>query len=859
MDDKKKLVLLRLSDAAEIITTFEQLEEYASQAATIIQGPWTQEMADAAKNLPSLGGTADIVAISKDVELEGGAVVSGAYALGLTQGEVYGLGAVTIVGIATALVMVLSSFGVGYDVESFEADHELWHNILDTIKDVTIEGDKVPVVVTPENKTYVPKALVDKVKDAVYDAGYFEPYTVNPYVSAIGTQHFDLINLDYPIGTIYDLATSIRSKILNDFPDYSEVLNNSLDMALEYLDEHLAYNLSSYYVISANFGGTISKTSNTFEPILSVSLLTEEQMVDFSNTDIVITRTGDNPFISTSSNVFRTFGRVYISGNYVTGQLVVSNASINNTDNSQVMTFSDFERTGETSSRYNFDYRFTGFGTLEDDLPSGMKILPNSLLPNNENISDIYPSWNDEAINVAKYNPQGAPTEEMPFVPIEMPRIDGDTTQSNQDDVQKGDIVTIPQEMPLVVGQRALQEIIDPTENPETPDPLIEPIPEINPESPAEVPDSPVNPETTPQPEWIPDPPYVPDPPVDPDPGTEPLPDPIPLPQPIPAPTNPPAPPVDDGTSPVIVLPPVDPNNGIGAVYNPTRSELRSLSQFLWSTNFIDQIKKLFQSPVDGIISLHQLYVSPVTGGSDNIYCGYLDSGVSADVVTNQFVTLSCGSVTVPTKYNNALDYSPYTKVSIYLPFVGIRELDADDVIGATVDVTYRVDVLNGACLASVKCSRNTLNAVLYTFEGNCSVQLPVSGATFGGPTAGAMVATAAIVGTAVTGGAASTAIAAGAGGMIAGSKTNIQKSGNFSGNAGALGSKIPYIIITRPIPVTPVNYHLYYGLPSHVSVLISSLTGYTRVKSVHIDDISSATDEEKRMIESILKDGFIA
>ena len=238
MDDKKKLILVKLSDAAEIITTFEQLEEFASEAATIIQGPWTQELADAAKNLPSLDGTADIVAISKEVELEGGTVVSGAYALGLTQGEVYGLGAVTIVGIATALLMVLSSLGVGYDVESFEADHELWHNILDNIKDVTIGGDKVPVVVTPENKTYVPKALVDKVKDAVYDAGYFNPYTVNPFVNATGYQQFNLVDLPYQLGSTVDLMPLVKNKAVNIFSEWTEQINTLIDNAWDMITHH---------------------------------------------------------------------------------------------------------------------------------------------------------------------------------------------------------------------------------------------------------------------------------------------------------------------------------------------------------------------------------------------------------------------------------------------------------------------------------------------------------------------------------------------------------------------------------------------------------------------------------------------
>lgn len=845
---------LRLSEAAEIISTFEQLEEFASQAGTIIQGPWTQELADAAKNLPTNGGTADIVAISKEVELQGGVIASGAYALGISEGEFVGLGAVTVIGVATALLMVLSSLGVGYDLEQFEADHELWHNILNNINDEVLKDvEGVTTVVTPDNKTYLPQSFVEAVKDSVYQVGYFDPYTITPIYTSVGQYTFDLTSANYPT-KCEELITNIKSFLLDFHSSWHEKMNIFINKALDiFADE--GYDLDSYYPLGADYSlSSWDEVEGTGWNRIHIYAVSGSQLSSLYDARFNIELSANGNLVCALGTRYHPITTFWAScTNIADDDPSVYQYGIRTSDTTGVNTPVTDLITGER-------LEITGLGNKSDDRPTGMKILPNSLLPNDDSIADIYPSWSDEAINVAKYNPQGAPIEEMPFIPIEVPRISGDTTESNQDDVQKGDIVTIPQEMPLVVGQRALQEIIDPTENPEAPDPLTEPIPEIHPESPAELPDSPVNPETTPQPEWIPDPPFEPVPPTDPEPGTEPAPQPVPVPQPIPTPPSPPAIPTDDGTSVIPVIPTIDPTNGIGCVYNPSRSELISLSQFLWSTNFIDQIKKLFQSPVDGIISLHQLYATPSTGSDSPIYCGYLDSGVTAPIVTNQFASISCGSVTVNPKYNNALDYSPHTKVSVYLPFIGIRDLDADDIIGSTVTIDYKVDVLNGACLASIKCARNTMSSVLYTFEGNCAIQLPVTGATFGGPQAGLMTAAAVTIGAAVaTGGLGAAAIAAGATGMISGSKTSIQKSGNISGNAGALGSKIPYLIISRPIPAIPANYNLYYGMPASASVLISSLSGYARMKTVHADNIGKATNEEKAMIENILTKGFFA
>ena len=47
-------------------------------------------------------------------------------------------------------------------------------------------------------------------------------------------------------------------------------------------------------------------------------------------------------------------------------------------------------------------------------------------------------------------------------------------------------------------------------------------------------------------------------------------------------------------------------------------------------------------------------------------------------------------------------------------------------------------------------------------------------------------------------------------------------------------------------------------GRPSNKTVRLSSCSGYTRVKDVHIEKISSATDDELNEIESLLKDGVI-
>lgn len=54
------------------------------------------------------------------------------------------------------------------------------------------------------------------------------------------------------------------------------------------------------------------------------------------------------------------------------------------------------------------------------------------------------------------------------------------------------------------------------------------------------------------------------------------------------------------------------------------------------------------------------------------------------------------------------------------------------------------------------------------------------------------------------------------------------------------------------------VNHNMNYNYQLHKTVKLSSCTGYTRVKEIHLENISSATDDELNEIESLLKDGVI-
>ena len=296
---------------------------------------------------------------------------------------------------------------------------------------------------------------------------------------------------------------------------------------------------------------------------------------------------------------------------------------------------------------------------------------------------------------------------------------------------------------------------------------------------------------------------------------------------------------------------------GFVALYNPTQNQLADFSRYLWSNDFVTNIVKLFEDPMNAIIGLHMIYTEPIRGNDSTIVCGYLDSGVNSHTVSNQYKSIDCGTMKINTYFDNVLDYSPYTNIKCYLPFIGIIDLDTNDVIGGTVNIVYNIDVLTGACLAQVKVTRNDFSSVLYSYAGNCAIQLPITGGNYSSILANVIGVGASIGATIASGGALAPVAVSGVAAGVSNSKLNVSHSGSLGSNAGAMGIKIPYLIITRPTPAEASNYQVFYGKPSNKTVKLSECTGFTKVKDVHTSNIN-ATDNELSEIESLLKEGVI-
>lgn len=390
-------------------------------------------------------------------------------------------------------------------------------------------------------------------------------------------------------------------------------------------------------------------------------------------------------------------------------------------------------------------------------------------------------------------------------------------------------------------------------------------------------------------PKEIKDPTEDPDDPPDPDPPTPPGPHPKPV-DPVPVPD----------------LPPL---SGAGAgfitLYKLDPTQMQTFANECFDDTIWDALKHYFTKPADFVAGIS---ICPFTPHGLQAYkpkFGLTEWRYAYVAVDDTFASINCGDLYIEPFFNNFLDYNPYTKITIWLPYIGFRELNIDDIMGKSINVTYHVDCLSGACVAFVSSSAvgpsgPQVPVVYAQFNGNVLTQVPVDSSSMdsmvnagvglvgAGATAAALMASAGAAapvagaveaGAAGAGGAAEVTAVAGAAGAeksvvmsAVGASTALQgatangiqamkpstaRGGGMSCAAGYMAVQKPYIIKTVPRQCLAANYIDMHGYPANITGPLRNFAGYAEVDDIQLNDIP-ATIPEIQEIYQLLKGGIL-
>lgn len=227
---------------------------------------------------------------------------------------------------------------------------------------------------------------------------------------------------------------------------------------------------------------------------------------------------------------------------------------------------------------------------------------------------------------------------------------------------------------------------------------------------------------------------------------------------------------------------------------------------------------------------------------------------------------------------NNFLDYSPYCKLSIYLPYAGTFDLDVQtvaamvDITTATINVTVCIDINTGSLTYYVDANGflildKTLKlGIDLPLSGNDAIQQSVAilqSNYHNGSQAIGMATNLATSGDALSALTAVAQLPFNVGEMaLASSLANRQIPTQVGGFGGTLSTvtmgQDPYITIYRQKVANPDNYGHVVGYLTESKHTIGELIGWTICTNVDLTGIP-ATSSERSMIAQILQSGFYA
>ena len=278
--------------------------------------------------------------------------------------------------------------------------------------------------------------------------------------------------------------------------------------------------------------------------------------------------------------------------------------------------------------------------------------------------------------------------------------------------------------------------------------------------------------------------------------------------------------------------------------------ELKKLSQFLWSSGFFDNILLVNNSPIENIISLKALIGTvTTTGTSQALALGNVTTTANA-MPCNESITINVGSITLPRKYNNFLDFEPYTKVQIYLPFYGCAMLDSSLVIGRTISIKYIIDVITAT--AKIKIIHD--NKTLYEFKTTCGSDLPITSSNRASVEMG-YLSSGVGMGVSIASGNVLGGLASGL--SMAQSQYHSSTSGNVSGVLNFHDSRMITVLVDRPVYTELRNFNKTHGRVCNLSKTLRDLRGFTKcAENVQIP--FNCLDEERTMIIEQLVNGVI-
>lgn len=257
---------------------------------------------------------------------------------------------------------------------------------------------------------------------------------------------------------------------------------------------------------------------------------------------------------------------------------------------------------------------------------------------------------------------------------------------------------------------------------------------------------------------------------------------------------------------------PADPNarTQFFTVYQPSNEDMIAINNaiFLNSSGSVN-ILQYFSS-------YKKFFIKIPTNGEKVLKAGNYNFERNVKVVSQLKQVVDCGTIFIPELYHSVLDYSPYTRIKIFLPFSGFQELNPSEVMNHNIRLQYTVDVLSGRCLAQIYSDITEPESCIANYFGTIAYDVLLG--TGGGEYYYGMYDL----------------------------LTSMQ-----------LGELTPYVLIHTQRPLEDSNASEYEGTPTSEVIKVGDVKGFVAYETIYASNMI-ATESEKKEIEQLLRQGVL-
>ena len=303
-------------------------------------------------------------------------------------------------------------------------------------------------------------------------------------------------------------------------------------------------------------------------------------------------------------------------------------------------------------------------------------------------------------------------------------------------------------------------------------------------------------------------------------------------------------------------IPTINLNTSGSSLYALSETEMYQFTKYLWTSDWTVNIKKLRNEPMENIINIGLIDVN-VGGHSSSIILGNLDTLCMGSLIP-RFIEVDCGSITLNEYYGTFADYEPYTKISLYLPKIGVISLPCDLVMNNTLSVKYHIELSSGEgiCYLYIYNNREGFGYIYNTYSCSCVASIPLSASNHAALIQSQVGAVASLGGAVASGSPlAITSSALSGAWNVASTKVPTETRGSMGNMSSLMCHKKPYLMINATYLCKPTDFKKNNGHNSYITASIGTLVGFCKTKSYHAD--FEAPMECLVEIENILNSGF--